>query len=234
MIHGEVPLAILPAGTANVLSVELGLGTRILRAAERLSELVPEKIAVGLLENSMERRHFLMMAGVGFDAMIVYNIDVALKQRIGRVAYWIAGFSQFGRALPEFDVRANGANGHVSRCSFALASRVRNYGGDLYIARGASLFSDQFELITFEGAHSVPYVKYLLGVITGRLASMKGVAVLRTEVLDVEAPSESSIYIQVDGEYAGRLPARISIVPGGITLLMPPDFRMKHTRQSNG
>ena len=86
MIYGEVPLAILPAGTANVLSVELGLGTRIVRAAERLSELVPEKIAVGLLENSMERRHFLMMAGVGFDAMIVYNIDAALKQRMGRVA----------------------------------------------------------------------------------------------------------------------------------------------------
>jgi diacylglycerol kinase family enzyme len=63
---------------------------------------------------------------------------------------------------------------------------------------------------------------------------MKGVTVLRTESLEVEAPSESSIYIQTDGEYAGRLPARISIVPRGITLLMPPDFRMKHTRQSNG
>ena len=56
-----------------------------------------------------------------------------------------------------------GLNGQEVRCSFALASRVKNYGGDLSIARNASLFSDDFEVVLFQGAHSLPYMKYLIG-----------------------------------------------------------------------
>lgn len=225
MVGSQVPLAILPGGTANVLAVEIEVGTRIVRAAEQLETCVPERIAVGRLQNNVEQRHFLLMAGAGLDALIVYNIDAALKARIGKAAYWLGGFSQFGRPLPEFEVRVNG---HQSRCSFALASRVRNYGGDLRIARGASLFSDQFELVLFKGAHSLPYMKYFFGVLTGRLASMSGVSILSSDIIHLEAPEDSGIYVQIDGEFAGRLPARLEIVPDAVTLLVPPSFRDKH------
>ena len=224
VVGTDVPFALLPGGTANVLAVETGIGTRMVAAAERLSELVAERVSVGVLENARERRHFLMMAGAGLDAQIVYNIDAALKARLGKVAYWVGGFSQLGRALPEFDVRVDG---HLRRCSFALASRVRNYGGDLWIARGASIFSDHFELVLFQGAHSLPYMKYLLGVMTGRLAQMRGVTVLRTDQIQLECPQDRGIYVQVDGEYAGRLPATLTIAPRALHLLIPASFRDK-------
>jgi diacylglycerol kinase (ATP) len=230
MVGSEVPLGVMPAGTANVLAVELEVGTQMLRAAEKLSECVPERISLGLIENDREQRHFILMAGAGLDAMIVYNIDAKLKAALGKVAYWAGGFSQFGRSLPEFDVRTNG---HTVRCSFALASRVRNYGGDLWIARNASLFSDHFELVLFEGANSLPYVRYLLGVVTNRLSKMKGVSVMRTRAVDLEGPSDPGVYVQIDGEYAGRLPARLSIVPRSLTLLVPPKFRAKHFDNTN-
>jgi diacylglycerol kinase family enzyme len=222
MIGNQTPLGILPGGTANVLSMELGLGGDMIRAAERLSSLSPERICVGLLENAQEQRHFVMMAGAGLDAMIVYNIDAKIKASLGKVAYWVGGFSQFGRALPEFQVRSNG---HNVRCSFALASRVKNYGGDLSIARNASLFSDQFEVVLFQGGHSWPYMKYLLGVVTNRLTNMRGVEILQTQSLEMECASDPGIYVQVDGEFAGRLPVRLSIVPNALTLLIPDEFR---------
>jgi diacylglycerol kinase family enzyme len=231
VIGSDVPLAILPAGTANVLAVEMQVGTKLIPAATRLGSWIPERISVGLLTNSVEERYFLMMAGIGLDAMIVYNIDAQLKARLGKAAYWVGGFSHLGRPLPEFDVRAGG---HPSRCSFALASRVRNYGGDLYIARGASLFSDTFELVLFEGGHSLPYMKYLFGVLTGRLAQTKGVTIVRTDSLHVECPSDRSIYVQVDGEYAGRLPASLKIAPRALSLLMPASFHELHARAKNG
>lgn len=227
MVHSNVPLAILPAGTANVLAVELGEGTQMVRAAERLETFVPERISVGLLVNSNERRHFLLMAGAGLDAMIVYNIDAQLKARIGKLAYWVGGFGTLGRPLPEFDVRAEG---RLWRCSFALASRVRNYGGDLSIARGASLFSDHFELILFEGAHSLPYLKYFMGVLTNRLGRMNGVSILKTHSVQLECASDPDIYVQVDGEFAGRLPASLEIAPRALTLLVPPSFREQYLR----
>jgi diacylglycerol kinase family enzyme len=221
MVGVATPLAILPGGTANVLAVELGIGADMPRAAKRLGELAPARIAVGSIENDREQRYFLMMAGAGLDAMIVYNIDAKLKAAIGKVAYWVGGFGQVGRALPEFDVRANGEQ---IRCSFALASRVKNYGGDLWIARNASLYRNDFELVLFQGGRSLPYLKYLLGVITGRLAKMEGVKLLHTESVEIDCATDPGIYVQVDGEFAGRLPARLSMVADAITLLVPPEF----------
>lgn len=37
--------------------------------------------------------------------------------------------------------------------------------------------------------------------------------------------SSLGVYIQVDGEYAGRLPGKVEIVPDALTLLVPPDYR---------
>jgi YegS/Rv2252/BmrU family lipid kinase len=225
MVHSTVPLAILPAGTANVLACEMGMRTRMTTAAEVLAEAVPTQISLGLLQPaSGPERYFTLMAGVGLDALIVYRINAALKARIGKAAYWIAGFGHVGRPLPEFDVIASGRQ---IRCSFALASRVRNYGGDLWIARNASLFDDTFELVLFEGSNSLPYLKYLGGVFTNRLGNMKGVTVLKTREVEFRAAEDPQVYMQIDGEYVGRPPARISIVPRSLTLLVPPKFRIQ-------
>jgi diacylglycerol kinase family enzyme len=110
-----------------------------------------------------------------------------------------------------------------------LISRVKNYGGDLFIARNASLLSDTFEVVLFQGAHSLPYMKYLLGVVTGRLANMSGVRLLRTRSLELRSASDPGIYVQIDGEFAGRLPVQLSMVPDALTLLMPEQFIRKHT-----
>ncbi len=231
MIGTKVPICVLPAGTANVLAVELGIGTDMVEAAKGAPHLVEVRIAAGLLENQHDSRHFLLMAGAGFDAMIVYSINVGLKAKIGRVAYWLGGFRQFGKRLPQFSVLVNG---DVSRCSFALASRVRNYGGDLWIAPNASLLSDHFELLLFQGTNTIPYLRYLLGIIAGRLENMNGVSIVQTNSIQLDSPQDEGIYLQIDGEFAGRLPAKLSIVPDALTLLVPGAFRDKHRPKLNG
>jgi diacylglycerol kinase family enzyme len=230
LIGTEVPLAILPGGTANVLAVEIELGSHMIRAAERVGGLIAERISVGKIVTGQQERHFVLMAGAGLDAMIVYSLDATLKERFGKVAYWLGGFSTLGRPLPEFEVQVNG---YRSTCSFALASRVRNYGGDLWIARGASLFSDHFEIVLFQGAHSLPYLMYMFGILTGRLKEMKGITILRGQAIELDCASNPGIYVQTDGEFAGRLPAKLEIVPRALTLLVPPWFREKHL-SSNG
>ncbi|MEP6534426.1 MAG: diacylglycerol kinase family protein [Bryobacteraceae bacterium] len=223
MIHSDVPLGILPAGTANVLACEMKIGTRMTVVAEKLHTLLPRKIAVGRLTQAGEHdgRHFILMAGAGLDAMIVYQIDAGLKAALGKVAYWVAGFRQVGRRLAEMDVRVDGRD---LRCSFALASRVRNYGGDLNIARNASLLNDHFELVLFEGPSSLAYLKYFTGALTNRLAGMKGVKLLRAQRVELLGASNPRVYLQIDGERAGVLPATLSIIPNAINLLMPPAY----------
>jgi diacylglycerol kinase family enzyme len=222
LVHTAIPLGILPAGTANVLATELGLGSWR-QAAGRMSECHAQRIAAGRLtcDSGRVTRHFLLMAGVGLDAGIVYRVNAALKARTGKLAYWVAGWSLLGRQLPEFTVESDGQN---ARCSFVLASRVRNYGGNFEIARETSLLDDRFEMVSFEGPSTFRYVKYFAALVLGRHQRMRGVSVTRPVRAAFSCPEDRRIYVQIDGEFAGHLPATIEIVPDALTLLVPPEY----------
>lgn len=223
VVHSDVPLAVLPAGTANVLAMEMKLGGKLLDVAARLEDCRARRISVGHLTCDRGRvaRHFLLMAGAGLDAQIVYNVSAGLKARTGKIAYWLAGWSLLGRRLPEITLEADG---RPYRCSFALLSKVRNYGGDFEIARDVNLFEDQFEMVLFEGKSSVPYVKYFAALAANRLHGIKGVTDCRARHVSLEGTTDSRVFVQVDGELAGRLPAEVKIVPDALTLLVPPEY----------
>jgi diacylglycerol kinase family enzyme len=223
MIGTEVPLAVLPAGTANVLATEMKLGGNLEKVARRLGELRPRRISVGHVtcDGGRVARHFLLMAGVGLDAHVVYKLNAALKARTGKFAYWVAGWSLLGKRLAEFDVEIAGEK---RKCSFALLSKVRNYGGDFEIARSVTLLHDQFEVILFEGGASTRYVKYFAGMALNRLSGMRGVTVLRADRVTISAADDRRAHVQIDGELGGTLPAEIRIVPEALTLLVPDGY----------
>ncbi len=223
MVHSQVPLGVLPAGTANVLAMEMKLGGNFLGAARRLDECRPHRISIGqvISDSGATHRHFLLMAGIGLDAQIVHQVSMPLKARIGKLAYWFAGWSLLGRSLPEFSVEADGV---ANRCSFALVSRVRNYGGDFEIAPHVSLFDDEFELVLFQGRSTLRYVRYFAGLVTKRIEGIPGVVILRARRVSAPEPLDARVFVQIDGELAGRLPAEIRIVPDALTLLVPPEY----------
>jgi diacylglycerol kinase (ATP) len=223
MIGSPVPLGILPTGTANVLATELKLGGNLETVARGLGELRPRRISVGYVtcDGGRVARHFLLMAGVGLDAHVVYRVNAALKARTGKFAYWVAGWSLLGKRLAEFDVEIAGER---RKCSFALLSKVRNYGGDFEIARSVTLLHDEFEVILFEGGAATRYVKYFAGMAFNRLSGMRGVTVLRADRVTISAADGRRAFVQIDGEIGGTLPAEIRIVPNAITLLVPDGY----------
>ncbi len=92
-------------------------------AAKQLLDATPVRIALGALERpDQPRRHFVLMAGVGLDARIVYELDLDLKGKLGKLAYWHGGFRQFGRPVPRFRLAVNGAE---YCASFALITRTK-------------------------------------------------------------------------------------------------------------
>jgi len=217
----EAPVGMLPTGTANVLGCELRLGG-FERAVASVGAWIPRRVALGSLRAAgLPPRYFLLMAGAGLDAHIANNVNRSLKRRSGKFSYWVSGAREFTRRLGQFDARAGDV---ARRCGFALASRVRNYGGTLEIARTASLASDEFEVVLFEGANPPRYLKYLAGAVTGALRTMKGITIVKARRLELLAPDDPPVYVQVDGEVAGRLPAMVEIVPDALTLLVPEDF----------
>ncbi|MGH6930488.1 MAG: diacylglycerol/lipid kinase family protein, partial [Dongiaceae bacterium] len=74
------PLALVPLGTANVLAAEIGLTTEPAAVARTIARGATTRAYVGMANG----RCFTAMAGVGFDAHVVANVDLRLKRRLGK------------------------------------------------------------------------------------------------------------------------------------------------------
>lgn len=222
MLHTGVPLAILPGGTANVLAREMRLPINLERAAAQISTLRPCRIATGGLRvGDSSQRCFVCMTGAGLDAEIVSRLNYDLKAAAGKLAYYAAGFGHFFYPIQEFEVIVDGKS---FLASFALISRVRNYGGDLEIARGASLLRNDFEVVLFRGTVRARYLRYLCGVALGYVHRMQGCTVLRGGSVVCRHARDREVYVQADGELAGFLPISAEILPDALTLLAPPEY----------
>ena len=222
LVGSRVVFGALPSGTANVLANEIGLAGRPDRAAQQLLESEPVRISVGCVDrDGRARRHFLLMAGVGLDARIVQELDLDLKRKVGKLAYWHGGFKQFGRSMPRFRV---GVNGQEYAASFALITRVRNYGGDFEIARRVKLTDPDFEVIFTQRYEWSHFLKFVGAVMVNRLHLLESVVVTRAERIEVTAPDDDAVYVQADGEPLGTVPAVIGTIPDALTLLVPKKY----------
>src|SRR6266446_5996817 len=218
----QVPMAVLPAGTANVLAKELSIPWNLTRAAERIVRAQYRRIALGLAtpeKSSGEPRYFLSLAGAGADGALVAAVRPEIKIRAGIIAYWQEGFQQLTRyKFPRFRV----TTGEVSiDVTLVIVGRTKHYGGPFMITTEADLQTPQFELAFVTTRSAWRYLAYMPLIWTGQLRGARHVQFCKATSLQCVALDSSPVLIQVDGEPAGRLPAEFRIVPDALTLAMP-------------
>jgi diacylglycerol kinase (ATP) len=218
----RVPLAVLPAGTANVLAKELELSWDIPKAAEQLARGEVREIALGLatpLEQPEKARYFLSVAGAGPDGRITYAVDLELKARFGILAYWWQGAREvINYKFHHFRVIGEGQSREVS---LVIVGRTKHYGGPFKITTEADLFEDQFEFLGLTTQSGLKYLSYLPTLWMGDLRKEEGVYFWKSDRLVCESIDNNAIYAQVDGEPLARLPVEFRIVPRALRLLVP-------------
>lgn len=82
----ETPMGILPGGTANVMAVELGIPLDLIQALDLIFHAPHELRAVDM--GCVDNRHFLLRAGIGYEAEATATTARGEKSRQGRLAYF--------------------------------------------------------------------------------------------------------------------------------------------------
>ncbi|MGH9359384.1 MAG: diacylglycerol/lipid kinase family protein [Candidatus Acidiferrales bacterium] len=223
---GQTPLAILPGGTANIITNELGVRRGPVRAARQLSSWTPRRIALGCATgNALSegippdrmRRYFLGVAGVGFDAYVIKKLTFNFKMSLGVAAYVVEGVRQLMRySFPNLSCRIDGRH---AEASFVLIQRTSRYAGNFRTAPRQALVNSHFGISLFTHRGRLDYVRYALALITGW--RLRDVTYLETTRADFDAEPEARVYFELDGELAGTLPATFEVIPDALTLLMP-------------
>lgn len=220
----RVPLALLPAGTANVLAKELGLSWDIPRAAEQLADGEIRDLPLGLatpLEQPEKKRYFLSVAGAGPDGQITYALNLDLKARFGILAYWWQGVREvFAYKFPRFRITSPDL---AVDASLVIVGRTKHYGGPFKITTRADLYEDRFELLALTTQSGFRYLSYLPQLWFGDLRKCEGTHFWKCDRLVCEPLDNGPVYTQVDGEPMARLPVEFRIVPRALQLLVPAD-----------
>ncbi len=232
-----VPLGILPGGTANIVARELRLPINPVRAARQLSRWMPRRIALGRAHwdeaagapdagneaNGSRSRLYISVAGIGYDAQIVYKLSPWMKTNLGVTGYVLEALRQLILYnFPRFTCRLEGLNGMERPGTFAVIHRTRLYAGWLHLAPTAGLFQPRFAVCSFPSRSRVHYLFYALGVLLRQHTRMNGVSLDQcTEVTSIPGNDAKTIRFELDGELAGTIPAKFEIVPDALTLLVP-------------
>jgi YegS/Rv2252/BmrU family lipid kinase len=127
----KVPLAVLPAGTANLFATNLGIPGDLEQAVQIGLHGQTRKIDVG----RFEKERFAVMAGAGFDAEMIRDAD-DLKARVGRVAYVFSGARHLRLAGFDAEIEVDGADWYEGRATCVLLGNL----GDIF--GGVEVFPD--------------------------------------------------------------------------------------------
>jgi YegS/Rv2252/BmrU family lipid kinase len=214
--HPPCPVALLPAGTANVVARELGTPlnpARALRAALKMRAV--RHVDLGALNGGARR--FLFVAGIGFDAYVVANVRPDLKRKFGMAAYAAAILSCLrSYSFPEFQVIVGGKAYTATSC---LACNAKSYGGGLVFCPNAEMSDGMLDVLILEGNQRLALAAFLFQAWCGKPANHDHVHRLRARSLRIEGGA--GVLVQADGELACGLPLEISLTDAIFPLVIP-------------
>jgi YegS/Rv2252/BmrU family lipid kinase len=230
-------LGVLPLGTANSLAADLGIERNPEKAASQLLAAEARRIAVGQIEyesgaGHQERRYFVVAAGIGADAALFYQLNATFKRRWGMAAYCAAALRlwimhPFQRFRVDWTDSTDGQQ-RSEVVTQLLAVRIANFGGVLRkLAPGADLLRNSFRLVLFKTRNRARYLRFVAAHLVSRdwsdphIELVDASEVACTPIVQAVMPHHV-IHAEADGEWLGRLPVRVSLIPDAFNLLVPP------------
>ena len=213
-------LGVLPLGTVNVFARELNIPLRVETAWEVLQGGRETSIDLPRVEFSApdgrRQQYFVQLAGAGLDARAIELVDWGHKKRIGPLAYVIAGLKALREQKPRITVRVDGRE---IRGELVLIGNGRFYGGPLEIFPGADLRDGLLDVCVFPRIQWPTLLRCAPGLLVQR--KLPDSVVQRVRATSFELRGDPAAAFELDGEWAGLLPATFSIEPEKLRVIVP-------------
>jgi len=213
----KTPLAILPAGTANLLATNLGIPQDIQQAVAIGLEGERHKLDVGRFNGE----RFAVMAGAGFDAAMLEQAEGTLKDRLGRVAYVWSG-SQNLRSKPfKAKIEVDGAPWYAGAASCILVGNVGRLFGGVEVFQDARPDDGRLELGVVNADGVVDWMRTIARTAAGH--PERSPLVQTTTAKKIKVKLNRKVLYEVDGGDREKVRAfTVKVQPAAITICHPP------------
>lgn len=208
----NIPIGILPVGTANDFGKFINMPSDIQEACKQILDSKPVAVDVGKINDD----YFINVASTGLFTDISQKIDANLKNTIGKLAYYLKGIEE----LPNF-----------RKLKVKLSSKECNYEGEMYLllvfngktagnlnlATEAEITDGKLDVIMFKAIQIIELLPLFIKLLKGEHLDSDKVVYFKTD--DVYIESSEDIVTDIDGERGPDFPLRIQCIKGGIKLL---------------
>lgn len=216
-----IPLAQLPAGTANLLARALSIPTEQAGALDVLFTGKSTRLDVGYLPR--EERYFALVVGAGYDARMIADASRELKNVLGFAAYVVTGIKNLFTLRPSrIEVEIDGKKMRLR----AHTLLIINVGviQDANVALGPNIKPDdgKLDLMIVSSASLMGALNILFRILTKRFDRTSGLRYMSASRISVTA--RPPLPTQIDGEALGDTPLEVEVVPKGALLIVPQTY----------
>lgn len=236
-------LGILPMGTGNVFAFNLGIASSLREACRVIRQGHARRIDVGLARSlgigvpatgksvtspfsqawvpPPPERHFLLMAGVGFDAKVMEDTSLRLKYVLRDFAYVLSTLQNVvihkgTRTLLQFEEGGR----HDEEAWLLMVGNAASYAWDIKFTSQAQLDDGVLDVCLLPWENKLVSIQQAIQVLTGQHIERGTARYWKTKGLRIEC--DPPVPVQLDGDEWSRTPLEITVLPGALRVLAPP------------
>jgi diacylglycerol kinase (ATP) len=212
----DVAVAIIPAGTANLLAHNLGIPQDLPEAVRIGFHGARRRLDLGVVNGE----HFAVMAGVGFDAEMIRDADRGLKDRLGRLAYFWTGLRHARGSVTRTTVELDGSEWFSGDASCVLVGNVGKITGGIPAFDDAVPDDGWLDVGVSTARGPVQWARMLGQMAAGRSDRSPFIRVTRAKEISVKLGAP--VAYELDGGARGQTDKiKAHVEPGAVTVCVP-------------
>lgn len=217
LVGTQIPIAVFPAGTGNLLSINLGIPTT-----------VPDAVTVALsghiqaldLVRTGDGRYFAIMGGLGVDAQMIADTSRQAKDKLGKLAYFISAVKNLPRRRAYVDITLDDGPPLRRRVKSVLLANMGKITGGLDAMPTASPRDGLLDVGILKTATLGQGLRLLGYALLGRTQDDPDLEVYQVKKITLCARYPEPV--QFDGEDGGRIQKLTAeIVPNAVRIYLP-------------
>jgi diacylglycerol kinase (ATP) len=222
LLGTKAALAVLPAGTGDDFAKGIGSG-KLDAATKRLVDPTIREIDVVRVVAGATERHFVNVAGAGFDSDVNETAN-AMTTRLGGTATYVVAVLRTLRTFTaaNYEITVD-AQTITLPAMLAVVGNGASYGGGMKVLPAASVTDGLLDVCIVEELSRVAFLRAFPRVFRGTHVSHPKVRMLRGRTVKLEADRRIQVY--ADGERVGPLPAIFEVEPGALLAVVDPEAR---------
>ncbi len=210
----SVPMAIIGSGTSNDFATYLDLVGDLEEYVERVLSHKTMRVDLGRIGEE----YFINVASAGVMTNIAHEVDVRLKNVLGKMAYYLKGISELPKFRSvKFSIEADGKSHEAEGFLFVIANGgvVGSFNN---VATRASINDGKLDLLLVKKCSLPELVALTAEIVAGKGISEKNVLYLQAKRFLITA--DAPLLSDVDGEKGPPLPLLVEVVPQAIEIFI--------------